>query len=220
MFHILVVFSFVLISVLVLTALLPDTFSLLHTVFEDARVGVSVSPLVLAVTFSFSILVLAQVDVSIGETVASLAVSQTLVPLSFISVTICPLVDSVTMGFILHPLADVTVTVDAFPDSVAVLDTVLPLAVVGVPVLPCVESLAVDPAFEVVSQVLVPVGEPLVAFSMAFILHPGSFVQTAVFIDANTVALAKLSNDLSSVQRLLVLLYGESLTLFEQLEVK
>ena len=47
--------------------LLPDTFAFFHAFDEDTRVGIAIGPPILTVTIGLSIVVLSQIDVSIGK---------------------------------------------------------------------------------------------------------------------------------------------------------
>lgn len=61
------VFTFVLVTDSFAALLLPDAFADLHAVLECARVGVAISPPILAVAFRLAIAVLTQVDITICE---------------------------------------------------------------------------------------------------------------------------------------------------------
>jgi hypothetical protein len=130
MLHILMVFTLVSVRNLLSARLLPDTFTLLHTLHKNARIHVPVSPLVLSISVSFSIVVLTKIGISITKGVSSLPMPQTVLPLTFILITVCPLMDSITVRLVLDPLADIRVATRATPDAVAVLDALDPLAVI------------------------------------------------------------------------------------------
>ena len=96
----------------------------------------------MAVSIGFAVVVLAEVDVAVGERVGSLSVPQTELPLALVAITVRPLVLPVPMCFILVPLADIAVPCHTLPHTVAVLDAILPFTVIGVPVDPSVEAFA------------------------------------------------------------------------------
>ena len=67
--HILMVLTFVGICYFFCSVLLPHTLSLFHTFDEDTRVSVTVGPTILTIAVSFSVSVLAEVNITIREDV-------------------------------------------------------------------------------------------------------------------------------------------------------
>ena len=200
MLHVLDILAFVSVGDFITAGFFPDTFTLLHAFDKNARVCVSISPAILAVSIGFAIVVLAEVDVAVSESVGALAVPQTELPLALVSVTVRPLVLPVPMCFILVPLADIAVPCHALPHTVAVLDAILPFTVIGVPVHPSVEALARDFAQIVLTQVLIPIAEPLIALAVALVLHPVTLVHPSDLVDTDTRSMPMPVDNLTTVQ--------------------
>ena len=120
-------------------------------------------------------------------------------PLAFISIAIGPFVLTVTMSFVLDPLADIAVPSNTLPDTVSILYSIGPFAIVCVPGHPSVQAFSTDRALMILSQILVPITKALVAFTMAFIVDPFTFVYSTDFIYADTLAVAVAINKLTAV---------------------
>lgn len=145
------VLTFVGVGVLLVATLFPYAFPDFHAVKESAAVCVAVGPAVLSVAVCLSIVILAQVDVTVRKLITPLAMPQTELPLALVLVTVLPLVDAVPVGSILVPLPYILVTIVTFPDAVAMLETLVPFTVVGFSIDPGVKALAVNFALEVVA---------------------------------------------------------------------
>lgn len=94
------------------------------------------------------------------------------------------------MCFILDPLSDVAVASRTLPDTIPMLDSIDPFAVVGISRDPRVETFATNGALVILSKVLVTIAEPLVPFSMAFVIEPITLVNSSDLINADALAVA------------------------------
>ena len=115
--------------------------------------------------------------------------SQAVLPFAFVSITVGPLVLPVPVCLILDPLADIAISTDTFPNAVAVLDSIRPFAIVSVTRDPRVQTFTADCSSIVFTEVLVPVTKSLVAFPVAFVIGPLTFVDPPNFVDADAKAL-------------------------------
>ena len=141
-------------------------------------------------------------------------------PLALVPVAVSPLVLPVSVCLVIDPLSDIAVTTLALPNSIAVFDLIDPFAVVGVTVHPRVETLAADPAHIVVTQVLVPVAESLVAFAVALVIRPGSFIDSTDFVHTDSLAFTEAVHDFTTIQRGFVTLNREVLPCLQLFEIK
>ena len=220
MLHILDVLTLVCVCHFITARLFPDTFALFHAFDKNPRVSVSIGPAILAVSISFAVVVLAEVNVAVGERVGALAVPQAELPLAFVAVAVGPLVLAVPMRLILVPLADIAVPGHTLPDAVAVLDAILPFAVIGVPVHPSVEALARHFAQVVLAQILIPIAEPLVALPVPLVLHPVALVHAPDLVDTDPGPVPMPVDNFTAVERLLVTLDREISPRLQLLKVK
>ena len=94
------------------------------------------------------------------------------------------------MCFILDPLSDVAIASGTLPDTISMLDSIDPFAVVGISCDPCVETFATNGALVILSKILVAIAEPLVPFSMAFVIEPITLVNSSNLINADALAVA------------------------------
>ena len=69
MLHVLMVLAFVSVGDFIRARLFPYTLAFLHAFDKDARVGVPVLPSVLTVAIGFTIVILAEVDITVSESV-------------------------------------------------------------------------------------------------------------------------------------------------------
>ena len=146
--------------------------------------------------------------------------TQAKLPLALIPVAVGPLVLAVAVGFVLDPLADVAVPSDALPHTVSMLDPIDPLTIVRVPGHPRVEALPADRALVVLAQVLVPIAEAFVAFAVALVIEPLTFIDSSDFIDADALAVAISIDELAAIKRLLVTLDSKVLFLLKLFKVE
>ena len=126
--------------------------------------------------------------------------SQAELPLAFVAIPIGPLVLAVTMSFVLDPLTDIAVTRDALPDTVAVLDSIDPLSVICIAIDPSVKAFAGYAALIILSQVLIAIAKPLIAFTVALVLSPLAFIDATNFIYANSCSMSMGIRDLTSIK--------------------
>ena len=100
------------------------------------------------------------------------------------------------------------------------LDPVDPLAIVSVPGHPRVQALSTDGSLVVFSQVLVPITEALVTFSVALVVEPVTFIHSTDFVDADAMTMTVSIDKLAPIQGLLVTLDGKVFFLLQLLEVE
>jgi len=122
--------------------LLPLAFSLLYTFLEFSDISRPSAPPVLAKTIWFPKSIIAFEAVTVLEDVRSLAMLETILPLSFVSVAVTPSVDTVALNLAVFPLAHIVVTIESLPDTLAMLHTLDPLSIVHIPISPSVNPFA------------------------------------------------------------------------------
>jgi len=117
---------------------------------------------------------------------------------------------AVSVSFVFDPLADIVISGATFPHTIAMFDAVYPFAIVSVSIDPSVQAFAIDAPFRIVTQVLVPVAESFITFAIALVVQPFTLVHTAYLIDADALALAETTRQLSPIKRLFVTLNREA----------
>lgn len=116
----------------------PFSLAMLETILESTLVGVSIHPFILSETFWLAVLILANVDVSIGEEISAVTMSETCLPLSLVPVPVEPDMHTVTLSLAGLPLPYIGFSVCAFPHSVTFLHAMYPLTIVNLTVFPLI----------------------------------------------------------------------------------
>ena len=130
------------IAILVCLLLFPLTVAVLHATFELTSIATSVYPLILTEALWFTVDILTNKDISIGEEVTSVSVAQGTKPFTLIFVTISPNMDTIALSLGILPLTNVAFPIQTFPYSISTLHSLQPLTVINLPILPRVNAFA------------------------------------------------------------------------------
>lgn len=126
----------------------------------------------------FAVLVLARVNISVGENVGALAMFETKFPLALISISVLPLMHTVPIRFRLQPLTDVRVAKNTLPDALTLFQPIFPLTFVDFTVEPCVNALSMGFVIFEVSFVPIAVGVAFHTPAVPIIVEPLTLIQS------------------------------------------
>ena len=124
------------VAILVCLLLLPLTVAILHATFELTSIATAINPLILTEALRFSVDILTNKDIPIGEEVASVSMAQGAKPLAFVFVTVPPNMNTIALSLGILPLTNITFTIQTLPYSISTLNSLQPLTVVHLPILP------------------------------------------------------------------------------------
>lgn len=212
--HIKPLYCFAIFDVLI-GFLFPFSFAVFHAIYKLSIVGVAIGPLVLSVAARLSLLVLADVNVTVREKIGTVAAAEAGFPLAFVAVSIDPGVNAITFGFIVDPLTNIAIAIDASPHAVAFFLALAPFTIEYLSITPVVSTLAMCLSCRVLTLVLVTIAKELITSYLSLIIGPLSFKNPTSIIHNDTLTMAfPLPIDLATIYRVLILLNVKELTFF------
>jgi len=173
-----------------ISTLFPVALAVFLTIEELAGVYIAITPHVLAESLCFTVLIFADVGVTYSEVVATLSMSEALLPFSFILIAVAPKVLAEAIGLVQYPLPYVAVALQALPQAVPFLLAKSPLTIEHLATCPNVFALPVDFAVVVLTLINITITEPFVAEAMPFVVGPFAFVDSLRRISYDTLTVS------------------------------
>jgi hypothetical protein len=207
MLHVINKFTLIRIANLFCVALSPDATAVLLPIFENTCVWVTVGPVIFSPALGRSVNVFADKFVAISEGVLTLAMPETVPPLTFESVAIRPLMNPVPMSHIAYPLADIRIPRFIAPHPVTILLALAPLSIIEIAIGPIIDTFSWHFAVVVLPLVNVSIAEFFIALTVALVILPRAFKVPSILVntDAQPVSLVRLMAHFASKETVLVI---------------